>query len=32
MIEVVMLRDPWGLAVQLCRRGVPMLAAAEEKQ
>jgi catechol 2,3-dioxygenase-like lactoylglutathione lyase family enzyme len=30
--HLVMLRDPWGLAVQLCRRGVPMLAAAEEKQ
>lgn len=23
--HLVMMRDPWGLAVQLCRRGVPML-------
>ena len=23
--RVVMLRDPWGLAIQLCRRAVPML-------
>lgn len=22
---LVMMRDPWGLAVQLCKRGVPML-------
>ena len=24
--HLVMLRDPWGLAIQLCKRGVPMLA------
>lgn len=23
--HLVMLRDPWGLAIQLCRRGAPML-------
>jgi len=23
---LVMMRDPWGLAIQLCRRGTPMLA------
>lgn len=23
--HLVMMRDPWGLAVQLCKRGVPML-------
>lgn len=23
--QLVMMRDPWGLAVQLCKRGVPML-------
>ncbi len=23
--HLVMLRDPWGFAVQLCKRGVPML-------
>ena len=23
--RLVMLRDPWGLAVQLCRRGAPLL-------
>ena len=23
--HLVMLRDPWGLAIQLCKRGVPML-------
>ena len=23
--HLVMLRDPWGLALQLCKRGVPML-------
>jgi hypothetical protein len=22
---LVMMRDPWGLAIQLCKRGVPML-------
>jgi len=27
--HLVMLRDPWGLAVQLCKRGIPMLAEAE---
>ncbi|PRY10904.1 catechol 2,3-dioxygenase-like lactoylglutathione lyase family enzyme [Pontibacter ummariensis] len=29
--HLVMLRDPWGLAVQLCKRGVPMLKAEEVK-
>ncbi|MBA9076362.1 VOC family protein [Rufibacter quisquiliarum] len=24
--HLVMLRDPWGLALQLCKRGRPMLA------
>ncbi len=24
--HLVMLRDPWGLAIQLCKRGAPMLA------
>ena len=24
--HLIMLRDPWGLALQLCKRGVPMLA------
>ena len=23
--QLVMLRDPWGLAIQLCKRGVPMV-------
>ncbi|MBF8963609.1 VOC family protein [Pontibacter sp. FD36] len=27
--HLVMLRDPWGLALQLCKRGVPMLAEKE---
>lgn len=27
--HLVMLRDPWGLAIQLCKRGVPLLAAQE---
>jgi glyoxylase I family protein len=27
--HLVMLRDPWGLALQLCKRGTPMLAARE---
>ena len=27
--HIVMLRDPWGLALQLCKRGVPMLLKAE---
>jgi len=27
--HLVMLRDPWGLALQLCKRGTPMLAATE---
>ena len=27
--HLVMLRDPWGLAVQLCKRGLPMLAVRE---
>lgn len=27
--HLVMLRDPWGLALQLCKRGKPMLAAQE---
>ncbi|GAB3821906.1 VOC family protein [Pontibacter rugosus] len=28
--HLVMLRDPWGLALQLCKRGTPMLAAKED--
>ncbi|MCC9137256.1 VOC family protein [Pontibacter silvestris] len=28
--HLVMLRDPWGLAVQLCKRGKPMLAEKEQ--
>ncbi len=28
--HLVMVRDPWGLAVQLCKRGQPMLAAKEQ--
>lgn len=24
--QLLMMRDPWGLAIQFCRRGVPMLA------
>lgn len=27
--HIVMLRDPWGLALQLCKRAVPMLLKAE---
>ena len=27
--HLVMLRDPWGLAIQLCKRGKPMLLAEE---
>jgi catechol-2,3-dioxygenase len=27
--HLVMLRDPWGLAIQLCKRAVPMLAESE---
>lgn len=27
--DLVMLRDPWGLALQLCKRGTPMLAEVE---
>lgn len=27
--HLVMLRDPWGLSIQLCKRGVPMLAERE---
>lgn len=27
--HLVMLRDPWGLAIQLCKRATPMLAATE---
>lgn len=30
--HLVMLRDPWGLAVQLCKRGAPMLAAREPEK
>ena len=30
--HLVMLRDPWGLAVQLCKRSTPMLATVELKQ
>ncbi|MCC9168210.1 VOC family protein [Pontibacter harenae] len=29
--HLVMLRDPWGLALQLCKRGTPMLASAERQ-
>ncbi|WP_162053311.1 VOC family protein [Pontibacter pamirensis] len=29
--HLVMLRDPWGLALQLCRRAQPMLAATEKQ-
>ena len=29
--HLVMLRDPWGLALQLCKRGTPMLLNAEKK-
>lgn len=29
--HLVMLRDPWGLALQLCKRGTPMLAATEQE-
>jgi glyoxylase I family protein len=25
--HLVMLRDPWGLAIQLCKRGTPLIAA-----
>jgi glyoxylase I family protein len=28
--HLVMLRDPWGLALQLCKRGTPLLAEKEE--
>ncbi|GEO07344.1 hypothetical protein AAE02nite_50080 [Adhaeribacter aerolatus] len=28
--HLVMLRDPWGLAVQLCKRGQPLLALVED--
>ena len=28
--QLVMMRDPWGLAVQLCKRGTPMLASSEQ--
>ncbi|MBC3541165.1 VOC family protein [Rufibacter sediminis] len=27
--HLIMLRDPWGLALQLCKRGTPMLARVE---
>ena len=30
--HLVMLRDPWGLAVQLCKRGKPMLASTEQNK
>ena len=29
--HLVMLRDPWGLSIQLCKRGVPMLSEFELK-
>jgi catechol 2,3-dioxygenase-like lactoylglutathione lyase family enzyme len=29
--HLVMLRDPWGLAIQLCKRGTPMLAESERR-
>lgn len=28
--HLVMMRDPWGLAIQLCKRGTPMLAEKEQ--
>lgn len=28
--HLIMMRDPWGLSIQLCKRGIPMLA--ENKQ
>jgi catechol-2,3-dioxygenase len=28
--HLVMMRDPWGLALQLCKRGTPMLAEIEK--
>ena len=28
--HLVMLRDPWGLAIQLCKRGTPMLTAKKD--
>ena len=27
---LIMMRDPWGLAIQLCKRGVPMLSEREK--
>lgn len=30
--HLIMMRDPWGLAVQLCKRGVPMLAKVEQRK
>ncbi len=27
--HLIMLRDPWGISIQLCKRAVPMLAASE---
>ncbi|EJF10983.1 VOC family protein [Pontibacter sp. BAB1700] len=30
--HLVMLRDPWGLALQLCKRGVPMLTEIEKSE
>jgi glyoxylase I family protein len=29
--QLVMMRDPWGLAIQFCKRGTPMLAESEKK-
>lgn len=29
--HLIMMRDPWGLAVQLCKRGVPMLTEIEQR-
>lgn len=29
--HLVMMRDPWGLAIQLCKRGTPMLRAQKEQ-
>jgi len=23
--KLIMMRDPWGLAIQLCKRGMPMI-------
>lgn len=28
--HIVMLKDPWGISIQLCKRGVPMLKSASQ--